>query len=70
MSAEDFARQILAGALQAREVHEGYNFHFGHKAQGNVETLAELGKQCGFEARTFPSNCCAAITYPAARSAS
>lgn len=54
MSAEDFARQILAGALQAKEVHEGYNFHFGHKAQGNVETLAELGKQCGFEARIFP----------------
>jgi riboflavin kinase/FMN adenylyltransferase len=54
MSAEDFARQILGGALQAREVHEGYNFHFGHKAQGNVETLAELGKQCGFEAKIFP----------------
>jgi riboflavin kinase / FMN adenylyltransferase len=54
MSAEDFARQILAGALHAREVHEGYNFHFGHKAQGNVDTLAELGKQCGFEAKIFP----------------
>ena len=54
MSAEDFAHQILAGALHAREVHEGYNFHFGHKAQGNVDTLAELGKQCGFEARIFP----------------
>jgi riboflavin kinase/FMN adenylyltransferase len=53
MSAEDFAREVLARALQAREVHEGYNFHFGHKAQGNVDTLAELGKQCGFEARIF-----------------
>lgn len=54
MSAEDFARQILAGGLHAREVHEGYNFHFGHKAQGNVDTLADLGRQCGFEARIFP----------------
>ena len=54
MSAEDFAREVLANALQAREVHEGYNFHFGHKAQGNVDTLAELGKQCGFEAQIFP----------------
>jgi riboflavin kinase/FMN adenylyltransferase len=54
MSAEDFARQILADGLHAREVHEGYNFHFGHKAQGNVDTLAELGKQCGFEAKIFP----------------
>jgi riboflavin kinase/FMN adenylyltransferase len=54
MTAEDFAQQVLSGALKAREVHEGYNFHFGHKAQGNVETLAELGKKYGFEARIFP----------------
>jgi len=54
MSAEDFARDVLAGKLRAREVHEGYNFHFGHKARGNVDTLAELGRQFGFEARIFP----------------
>jgi riboflavin kinase/FMN adenylyltransferase len=54
MSAEDFAREVLGKVLQAREVHEGYNFHFGHKAQGNVDTLAQLGKLCGFEARIFP----------------
>ena len=53
MSAEHFAREVLAGKLRAREVHEGYNFHFGHKAQGNVNTLAELGKQCGFEAKVY-----------------
>ena len=40
MTAHDFARQVLVDALHAREVHEGYNFHFGHKAQGNVETLS------------------------------
>ena len=44
------ATECWRRALHAREVHEGYNFHFGHKAQGNVDTLAELGKQCGFEA--------------------
>lgn len=54
MSAEDFARDVLAGKLHAREVHEGYNFHFGHKASGNVDTLAELGRQFGFEAKIFP----------------
>jgi riboflavin kinase/FMN adenylyltransferase len=54
MPAEEFAREVLAKALHAREVHEGYNFHFGHKAQGNVDTLAELGRHCGFEARIFP----------------
>jgi riboflavin kinase/FMN adenylyltransferase len=56
MSAEDFAREVLVRLLQAREVHEGYNFHFGHKAQGNVETLADLGRQCGFQARIFPEH--------------
>ena len=47
MSAHDFAREVLAGTLHAREVHEGYNFHFGHKAQGNVNTLDALGKETG-----------------------
>jgi len=53
MSAEDFAREVLAEKLRAREVHEGYNFHFGHKASGNVATLADLGRRFGFEARIF-----------------
>ena len=53
MTAEEFAQQVLAGTLHAREVHEGYNFHFGHKAQGNVDTLAELGKKFGFEAGIY-----------------
>ena len=53
MTADDFARRVLVETLHAREVHEGYNFHFGHKAQGNVNTLAELGKQCGFEAKIY-----------------
>jgi len=54
MSAHDFARDVLAGALHAREVHEGYNFHFGHKAQGNVNTLGALGEELGFGVKTYP----------------
>jgi len=53
VSAHDFARDVLADTLHAREVHEGYNFHFGHKAQGNVNTLGTLGKQFGFEAVVY-----------------
>lgn len=53
MTAEDFAREVLGKTLRAREVHEGYNFHFGHKAQGNVNTLAELGRQAGFEVKIY-----------------
>ena len=37
MSPQEFVKQILCERLHAVEVHEGYNFHFGHKASGNVE---------------------------------
>src|SRR5437868_3264583 len=35
----DFAGEILAKRLKAKELHEGFNFHFGHRAEGNVERL-------------------------------
>jgi len=53
-TAADFARHILAGKLRAREVHEGENFHFGHKAAGTTGQLAELGRACGFAVRSYP----------------
>jgi riboflavin kinase/FMN adenylyltransferase len=53
-TAEDFAGNILAGKLHAKEVHEGDNFHFGHKAQGTTASLKELGRQFGFEVRVYP----------------
>ena len=53
-SAQDFAGEILARRLHAKEVHEGANFHFGHKAQGNVQKLTEFGKKLGFEVRVYP----------------
>ncbi|MGZ4845600.1 MAG: bifunctional riboflavin kinase/FMN adenylyltransferase, partial [Candidatus Angelobacter sp.] len=51
---EEFARDILAGKLHAKEVHEGDNFHFGHKAQGNTASLKELGRKFGFDVRVYP----------------
>jgi riboflavin kinase / FMN adenylyltransferase len=54
MSPRQFAEQILKGKLHVCEVHEGYNFHFGHKAAGNIETLAEFGREMGFEVKTYP----------------
>src|SRR6476660_6658137 len=53
-TAEDFARNILAGKLHAKEVHEGDNFHFGDKAQGTTASLKELSRQFGFNVRTYP----------------
>jgi len=54
MSAHDFAQQILRDRLKALEGHEGYNFHFGHKAAGNVEALRQFGSELGFEVIVYP----------------
>ncbi|MGZ4834460.1 MAG: bifunctional riboflavin kinase/FAD synthetase [Terriglobales bacterium] len=55
MTPLEFAEQVLLRGLRAREVHEGFNFHFGHRAQGNVERLAEIGREFGFEVRIYPA---------------
>ncbi|MCX4746404.1 bifunctional riboflavin kinase/FAD synthetase [Kitasatospora sp. NBC_01287] len=47
-SPETFVQQVLVDALRARLVIEGPNFRFGHKAAGNVELLAELGRAADF----------------------
>src|SRR6202162_1442428 len=54
MPPRQFAEEILKKRLQSREVHEGYNFRFGHKAAGNVEMLTELGREMGFEVKVYP----------------
>ncbi len=54
MTPRQFAEKILKKKLRAREVHEGYNFHFGHKAAGNVDVLAELGREMGFKVIVYP----------------
>ena len=54
MSPQEFARQILRERLHAVEVHEGYNFHFGHKAAGDANLLTELGRDFGFEVVVYP----------------
>jgi riboflavin kinase / FMN adenylyltransferase len=53
-TAEEFARHILVERLRAREVHEGDNFHFGHKAEGTPRTLTELGQTLGFSVTLYP----------------
>jgi riboflavin kinase / FMN adenylyltransferase len=52
-TAKEFA-EILAKQLHAKEVHEGFNFHFGHRAQGNLEQLTQLGKEAGFTVVSYP----------------
>ncbi len=53
MTPRQFAERILKKNLHAREVHEGYNFRFGHKAAGDVNLLAQFGKELGFEVKVY-----------------
>jgi len=54
LTPHQFAHDVLKKRLQVREVHEGYNFHFGHKAQGTVEMLAAFGRELGFDVKEYP----------------
>lgn len=54
MTPHQFAHDILKKHLHAREIHEGYNFHFGHKAAGNIQLLREFGREMGFEVHDYP----------------
>lgn len=49
MSPREFVSQILVNALETKAVFVGENFRFGHRQSGTTETLAELGRQFGFE---------------------
>lgn len=49
-----FAADILKQRLNVIEVHEGDNFHFGHKAEGNVSKLSGFGKELGFAVKIYP----------------
>jgi riboflavin kinase/FMN adenylyltransferase len=53
LTPREFAEGILCKRLKACEVHEGYNFHFGHKAAGNVQMLAQFGQEMGFVVKVF-----------------
>src|SRR3954471_16958846 len=54
MSPRDFAHNILKTKLRAIEVHEGFNFRFGHRAQGDVSQLANFGEEFGFALQVYP----------------
>jgi riboflavin kinase / FMN adenylyltransferase len=50
----EFAENILVQKLHAKEIHEGDNFHFGHKAEGNVARLGDFGREFGFTVCVYP----------------
>jgi riboflavin kinase/FMN adenylyltransferase len=54
MTPHQFAERILKKKLRAREVHEGDNFRFGHKASGDINMLTEFGREMGFAVKIYP----------------
>src|SRR5438270_3291788 len=54
MTPHQFAHEVLKKHLHVRGVHEGYNFSFGNKAAGDLETLSRFGKEMGFEVHPYP----------------
>ena len=55
LSAEEFVKQILVTALQAKAVIVGDDFRFGSGQQGNVEALRQLGLIHGFTVHAVPA---------------
>jgi riboflavin kinase / FMN adenylyltransferase len=48
LTAEDFLQRVLVERLEATKVIVGTNFRFGHRAAGDVVTLADAGDTHGF----------------------
>lgn len=49
LSPEDFVRQVLVEALNAKIVLAGADFRFGEKGSGNLESLRGFGQKYGFD---------------------
>lgn len=55
LTAKEFVRDILVGALGLRGLHEGGNFHFGHRARAGVAQLQRFGAGFGFAVHVHSS---------------
>jgi riboflavin kinase/FMN adenylyltransferase len=54
LTPREFAAEFLARELGAELVVVGRNFRFGHRREGDLDGLLELGRELGFEARAEP----------------
>ena len=54
LSPQEFVQGILADGLNARSVHVGPNFRFGHKQAGTTQVLEELARSSGFKIEILP----------------
>ena len=54
LTPEQFVRDVLVEALDAKAVMVGENFRFGHKHAGDTRLLRDLGAQLGFLVEVVP----------------
>lgn len=54
MSPESFVDEVLVKKLGVAAVFIGYNYSFGHKAQGDPALMEKLGREKGFEVHVIP----------------
>ncbi len=59
LSPEDFVKQVLVDAMQAKHVLIGDDFHFGARRAGDFALLESLGEQYGFTVSALDSQCLA-----------
>jgi riboflavin kinase/FMN adenylyltransferase len=55
LSPQEFVSRILVDRLAARAVLVGENFRFGHRQEGDVRLLGELGRRYGFYTEIIPA---------------
>lgn len=53
-SPEQFIKEILIDIFNSKYIVVGYNFTFGHKAMGNINTLKEFEKKYGYVVEEIP----------------
>lgn len=49
ISAKDFIQDLLVDKIGIREIVVGYDYTFGHKRQGDITLLKEMGDKLGFK---------------------
>lgn len=59
LSPEDFVKQVLVDAMQAKHVLIGDDFRFGARRAGDFALLVSLGHQYGFTVSALDSQCLA-----------
>lgn len=51
---KEFVRGYLTGRIGMRRLVAGYDHHFGHRKEGNNDSLRDLSRELGFEVSAVP----------------